>query len=1047
MNSRETARLSVHSEVQALVYDRFAVGHDQTLIRDRKKPPAGRTLWLAVTLAMIVVAVSSVPMIRRLLDPLGRVQGTYRLLQPRLSRLPYAPLRPMRSAASDSRHLLAVGELLEQSILTPSFENLARAAVAQLAVGRVTRGREILSGAVLQSPPSATVLSDLGAADLAAGRVAEAAEESARALQMDGTLQPAAFNWALALELLANRPAAVDAWEQYLRLDPASGWSAEAREHLARLQQPRSTWQHDGLLLTAAAGDATLLKLVARYPQRIRVGVQAKLLPRWVENRDAGDLALLRRIGRAREAKDPFLRDVVENAVASSSPDLVSGMRAFAAAEDALGKRDMDVANASYVRAAELLDRAGSPLALVARIGAASTDSYRGHGDNALVWIDDVEKRLQKLGDRYPAVAAEAGWSRGLVLARLGRSNESLQAYRGGLESAKRSGEIENEAGLAALIATRMEALNDPSEAERYRTEALRQLDAIDADRQRLYGAFAQAAFAALRAGRPRLALAYISSQQQIARLDKDPLLLAESESERALAFRDIGLPQQADSSLAEARRYAVSVKTEGLRDRVTSDIAYVEGTLNAKTTPRRAVASISNAIAISQKYKWRIRSATEYLARGEAWLAGGNPVAAEADFRAGVAEMERQRGALSEPSLRVAYFERADHLFDRLVELLIQERRTDDALSVIERKRARGLLDDLAVNAGDGPAAPLDAQAIAASVDPSVTVFAFALLDRVTGVWMIRGGKTTFVESRVSRAAVAQSIERHLAAIASNDTAGIAREGRWLYDHLLGVFPYPSAESGTFVIVADGALQSLPFATLQAGDGSFLVEHHAVVMAPSLSSFIRSSNMKSGGSGSILAVAEPAPEGWTPLPNAAAEARQIARLYRRGQLFVGDEITPEAFLASARNAGSIHFAGHGAFDTHQPAQSALVFESAAGALPLTARTVAGARLPSRPLVVLAACGTGAGKMRHNEGVDSMAAAFLQAGARSVVATLWDIDDSPSALLFGSLHRNLQNGLRASDALRNAQLSLLHGTDPGNRRPLAWGSTFVIGTL
>jgi CHAT domain-containing protein len=982
-----------------MVDDRCAVGRDQTLIRDRDKPRAGRTFWLVSSLVLLLVAASSVPMIRRLLVPRERVQGTYRL-QPRLSGLPY------------------------------------------------TTGREILAEAALRNPPNAAVLSDVGAADLAAGRVAEAAEESARALQMDGTLQPAAFNWALALELLSNRPASVDAWEQYLRLDPSSGWSAEARDHLAKLQQPRSTWQHDRRLLTTAVDDPTLAKLIARYPQRIRAWVQAQLLPRWVEGHAAGDLALMRRISRAREAKgDAFLRDVIENAVASSSQDLVSGMRAFAAAEDAWGKRDMDTANASYSRAAELLDRSGSPLALVASVEAASTDYYRGHGDSALARIDDIEERLQKLGDRYPAVSAEAGWCRGLVLARLGRPNESLQAYRRAAACAKRSGEIENEAGLIELIATRMEALSDPSEAERYRTEALRQLDAIDAEPQRLYGAFAQAAFAALRAGRPHLALAYISSQQQIARIDKDPLLLAESEAERALAFRDIGLPQQADSSLGEARHYAGSVKTEGLRDRVTSDIEYVEGTLNAASRPRRSVASLSNAIAISQKYRWRIHSATEYLARGEAYLVSGNPVAAEADFRAGIAEMEGQRSRLSEPSLRIAYFERADHLFDRLVELLIQERRTDDALSILERKRARELLDELALDAGGTSASPLDAQSIAASVDPSTTVFEFALLERVTGIWMIRGGETTFVESRVTRTDVERSIGRHLAAIGSNDTAGIAREARWLFDHLIGAAASPVPGSGTFVIVADGALQSLPFATLQADDGSYLVEHHAIVMAPSLSSFIRSSGMKSWAIGSILAVAEPAPEGWAPLPGATAEARTIAGLYRRGKLFVGEEITPAAFLESAGNAGSIHFAGHGAFDTHQPAQSALLFESASGPLPLTAQAVAGTRLPSRPLVVLAACGTGVGKMRHNEGVDSMAAAFLQAGARSVVATLWDIDDGLSVQLFGSLHRNLQNGLRPSDALRNAQLSLLHGSNPLNRRPSAWGSAFVIGNL
>src|SRR5258706_10046757 len=144
--------MSVHSRVHAMVYDRLAVGRDQTLIRNRNKPPAGRTFWLVASLALILAAVSSVPMIRRLLDPLDRIQGAYRLLQPRLSRLPYAPLCPTQLASSDDRDLSAVGELQEQSLRTPTFENLARAAVAQLAVGRVTRGGEILAEAGLRHP-------------------------------------------------------------------------------------------------------------------------------------------------------------------------------------------------------------------------------------------------------------------------------------------------------------------------------------------------------------------------------------------------------------------------------------------------------------------------------------------------------------------------------------------------------------------------------------------------------------------------------------------------------------------------------------------------------------------------------------------------------------------------------------------------------------------------------------------------------------------------------------------------------------------------------
>jgi CHAT domain-containing protein len=97
-------------------------------------------------------------------------------------------------------------------------------------------------------------------------------------------------------------------------------------------------------------------------------------------------------------------------------------------------------------------------------------------------------------------------------------------------------------------------------------------------------------------------------------------------------------------------------------------------------------------------------------------------------------------------------------------------------------------------------------------------------------------------------------------------------------------------------------------------------------------------------------------------------------------------------------------------------------------------------------LIVLAACSTGRGKLRRNEGIDSLAAAFLQAGARGVVATLWDVEDRSSAALFDAFHEHLRVGERPVDALRNAQRTLLRGTDPALRKPGVWGSVFVTGS-
>ena len=156
----------------------------------------------------------------------------------------------------------------------------------------------------------------------------------------------------------------------------------------------------------------------------------------------------------------------------------------------------------------------------------------------------------------------------------------------------------------------------------------------------------------------------------------------------------------------------------------------------------------------------------------------------------------------------------------------------------------------------------------------------------------------------------------------------------------------------------------------------------------------------------------------------------------------MGAEITPEQFLAKAADADVIHFAGHSSTDLDTPSNSALLFEPAKV---LTAGTIMRARLDRHPVVVLAACGTGRGRIRPNEGVDSLAGAFLGAGARDVVATLWDVQDASMVTVFRSFHRNLQRGARCADALRATQISLIHGENVRNGRPMVWASTFVVG--
>jgi len=95
-------------------------------------------------------------------------------------------------------------------------------------------------------------------------------------------------------------------------------------------------------------------------------------------------------------------------------------------------------------------------------------------------------------------------------------------------------------------------------------------------------------------------------------------------------------------------------------------------------------------------------------------------------------------------------------------------------------------------------------------------------------------------------------------------------------------------------------------------------------------------------------------------------------------------------------------------------------------------------------LVTLSACDTGAGRIQGQEGVANIVRAFLYAGSRSIVSTLWEVDDTFTAALMKRFYANLAAGRDVSDALRLAKLEMRRRLGP-NATPYLWGPFTVVG--
>lgn len=247
-------------------------------------------------------------------------------------------------------------------------------------------------------------------------------------------------------------------------------------------------------------------------------------------------------------------------------------------------------------------------------------------------------------------------------------------------------------------------------------------------------------------------------------------------------------------------------------------------------------------------------------------------------------------------------------------------------------------------------------------------------------------------------------------------------------------------------LIVPDGPLQTLPFDALVTNEGRYLIERRPVSSVLSLTVLGEIRGLNHGGDGMLVAFGDPRlpfeagddPRTvvrtgglkLSPLPGARREVRRIARLQGRpARLFVGREATEEAFYREAPQAAVLHLATHILIDDRLPLNSAIVLGSSperngGNGLLQAWEIIEGLNLRAT-LVTLSGCETGLGSNLEGEGLIGLTRSFELAGARSILHTLWPVEDRAQAELMVRVYAGLENRLPLDEAVRRAQLSFL----------------------
>lgn len=165
------------------------------------------------------------------------------------------------------------------------------------------------------------------------------------------------------------------------------------------------------------------------------------------------------------------------------------------------------------------------------------------------------------------------------------------------------------------------------------------------------------------------------------------------------------------------------------------------------------------------------------------------------------------------------------------------------------------------------------------------------------------------------------------------------------------------------------------------------------------------------------------------------------------GSVVLSDEKATESDLKGEplQEFKIIHLALHGFGNTTEPDRAGLVLApgNANEDGLWQAREIRKSRLAA-DLVTLSACETGIGRLQGEEGIMNLARTFLIAGSKSVMASLWDADDRSTATLMKHFYEQIAGGKNVSEALREAQLTML--AEFGSElQPYYWAGFTVIG--
>ncbi len=723
----------------------------------------------------------------------------------------------------------------------------------------------------------------------------------------------------------------------------------------------------------------------------------------------------------------------------------------------------LEPAQSHFRRALEARRRIGDPSAIATSLhNLASLELEAGRGGAALDLFQQSLDLRDGLGE--PEARAAGLNNLGLLWLHLGRNDSGRRFLESALEQHRRTGDRLSEAGtLNNLAWTAWQDRRWPEARDRL-------IAALE-----IYSAFGH-----------RAGIARILGNLGLVDLEQGDLPSARRRIEAAIAeARDQGFQRIEASHLASLGRWQLMADT-----------------------PEQAIATLGRAAARQRELNDPESLSISLFDLAQAHRRRGELTAALAALDESIEAMESMGSRLGGGDMRAYFLAPRRRLYDLRIDLLMQQRKWSEALLTSERARARGLLDLLAFEPRETArrltsesAEPLSLKRARDLIDDRTAALILHLGEEKAWAWVMTQEELSAFElgsagtldqlAADTRAAVADSRRRLARGLAQRSLEKLA-------DALAD--PLARMKQRRWLIVPDGALHGTPFAALPLSDGRSAISRHDVVTLPSLTVLARLRDRRhtdlqepqtSGvgdsagelavladpvfhrrdtrfqavgsasdlGSDSSRGTQTPTLSSFGPallelprLPFSAVEAERISRYFPpdRVEVHTGFNATAELVTGGALKAyRRLHFATHAIVDDQHPERSGLALSAIdargrpVGKGFLRLADIFELRLDAE-LVTLSACRSALGKPLRGEGLLGLSRGFFSAGARRLVAGLWDVDDRAAVELMASFYQlSAEDGLDPAAALAEAQRRLRD--DPRWSAPFYWAGFVLLG--